>query len=249
MSKTKLLVSPLRISFSQPTLVFLRLILCNRPSLLPSGLLQWPPHWSPHLHPAHFPSTFPPPPQSIILHTAVPAILLTCESDQILLLPNLSKDSLFIHSSSQNLYTPTRPYIILPIIGLTCSLIILSLLLPSDHTDSFLVLEQPNMHTHTSTPGPLHWLIFLIETLCQRATSLTLISTKSLPNNIPDHLTINISAHLLCCFPSSLPDSIFLHGYLFILFSAYFAKIRAPRRQRFVLFTTSSAAPRTVPGT
>lgn len=150
------------------------------------------------------------PPQSI-LHTAVPAILLTCKSDQILHLPNLSKDSLFIHSTSQSLYTPTRPYTILPVISLTCSLIILSLLLSSDHTDSFLVLEQPNMHTHTPTPGPLHWLVFLIETLCQRATSLALISVKSLPNNIPDHLTINISAYLLCCFPSALPDSIFLH--------------------------------------
>lgn len=201
---------PLRTCFSQPTLVFLWLFLCNRPSLLLSGLLQRPPHWSPHFHPDQIPSFSPPSPQSI-LHTAVPAILLTCKSDQILPLPNLSKDSLFIHSTSQSLYTPTRPYTILPVISLTCCLIILSLLLSSDHTDSFLVLEQLNMHTHTPTPGPLHWLVFLIETLCQRATLLALISVKSLPNNIPDHLTINISAYLLCCFPSALPDSIFLH--------------------------------------
>lgn len=96
----------------------------NRPSLLLSGLLQQPPHWSPHFHPDQTPSSSLLPPQSI-LHTAVPAILLTRKSDQILPLPNLSKDFLFVHRTSRSLYTATRPYTILPVISLTCSLVIL----------------------------------------------------------------------------------------------------------------------------
>lgn len=138
-------------------------------------------------HPDQILSLSPSPPQSI-LHTAVPAILLACKSDQILLCPISPKTpssfTAFTHLQGLTQFTA----ISLSILSSRFHLITL--------TPSWCLNSQ--ICTHSATP---------LVSLCTGWSSdwntlpescmASLISVKSLPNTIPDHR----SAHLVCCSP------------------------------------------------